>query len=150
MRRALAQRREPGPGRVWQEQERAIIRPPLTVALGATAARSLTGKTLTITKAREAPLTLADGSECWVTVHPSFLLRIPEEERRREERARFVEDLVRIRDRAAALAREQPVRLTSAIHLAAAERMPAPVRFVTLDPAQIGVALGLGLDVVST
>lgn len=53
-------------------------------------------------------------------------------------------------DRAAALAREQPVRLTSAIHLAAAARMPGPVRFVTLDPAQIGVALGLGLDVVST
>lgn len=53
-------------------------------------------------------------------------------------------------DRAAALARQQPVRLTSAIHLAAAERMPAPVHFVTLDPAQIGVALGLGLDVVST
>ena len=46
-----------------------------------------------------------------------------------------------------ALAREQPVRLTSAIHLAAAERMPAPVRFVTFDPGQIGVALGLGLDV---
>jgi DNA polymerase len=87
--------------RWWQEQERALIRPPLTVALGATAARSLTGKTLTISKAREAPLMLADGSECWVTVHPSFLLRIPEEERRREERARFVEDLVRIRNRAA-------------------------------------------------
>ena len=85
--------------RWWQEQERALIRPPLTVALGATAARSLTGKTLTISKAREAPLLLADGSECWVTVHPSFLLRIPEEERRREERARFVEDLVRIRKR---------------------------------------------------
>lgn len=53
-------------------------------------------------------------------------------------------------DRAAGLAREQPVRLTSAIHLAAAERMPAPVRFVTFDPGQIGVALGLGLDVVSS
>jgi predicted nucleic acid-binding protein len=53
-------------------------------------------------------------------------------------------------DRAAALAREQPLRLTSAIHLAAAERLPAPVRFVTFDPGQIGVALGLGLDVVST
>jgi predicted nucleic acid-binding protein len=52
-------------------------------------------------------------------------------------------------DRAADLAREQPVRLTSAIHLAAAERMPAPVRFVTFDPGQLGVALGLGLDVVS-
>jgi DNA polymerase len=90
--------------RWWQEQERALIRPPLTVALGATAARSLTGKTVTISKVRDAPLTLADGSECWVTVHPSFLLRIPEEDRRREERARFVEDLVRIRERAAALA----------------------------------------------
>ena len=53
-------------------------------------------------------------------------------------------------DRAAALSREQPVRLTDAIHLAAAVRLPAPVRFVTFDPAQIGVALGLGLDVVST
>lgn len=53
-------------------------------------------------------------------------------------------------DRAARLAREQPVRLTGAIHLAAAERMPAPVRFVTFDPGQIGVALGLGLDVVSS
>lgn len=52
-------------------------------------------------------------------------------------------------DRAALLAREQPVRLTSAVHLAAAERMPGPVRFVTFDPAQLGVALGLGLDVVS-
>ena len=41
------------------------------------------------------------------------------------------------------------MRLTSAIHLAAAERMPAPVRFVTFDPGQLGVALGLGLDVVS-
>lgn len=52
-------------------------------------------------------------------------------------------------DRAASLARVQPVRLTDAIHFAAAERLPDPVRFVTFDPAQIGVALGLGLDVVS-
>jgi predicted nucleic acid-binding protein len=53
-------------------------------------------------------------------------------------------------DRAAALAREQPVRLTDAIHLAAAERLPRPVRFLTFDPAQLGVALGLGFDVVSS
>ena len=53
-------------------------------------------------------------------------------------------------DRAASLARTQPVRLTDAIHFAAAERMPGPVRFVTFDPPQIGVALGLGFDVVST
>lgn len=53
-------------------------------------------------------------------------------------------------DRAATLSRVQPVRLTDAIHFAAAERLPRPIRFVTFDPAQIGVALGLGLDVVST
>jgi DNA polymerase len=55
---------------------------------------------VTISRAREAPLTLADGSECWVTVHPSFLLRIPEEDRKAAERARFVEDLRRIKARA--------------------------------------------------
>lgn len=53
-------------------------------------------------------------------------------------------------DRAARLSRLQPVRLTDAIHFAAAERLPAPVRFVTFDPAQIGVALGLGFDVASS
>ena len=53
-------------------------------------------------------------------------------------------------DRAAALSRLQPVRLTDAIHFAAAERLPRPIHFVTFDPAQIGVALGLGLDVVSS
>jgi len=87
--------------RWWQEQERALIRPPVTVALGATAARSLFGKTVTIGKMRGVPHELSDGSECWVTVHPSFLLRMPDEVRRREERARFVEDLVAIRKRAA-------------------------------------------------
>jgi predicted nucleic acid-binding protein len=53
-------------------------------------------------------------------------------------------------DRAAALARSQPVRLSDAIHLAATERLPGPVRFVTFDPAQITIALGLGLEVIST
>jgi uracil-DNA glycosylase family protein len=90
--------------RWWQEQERALIKPPVTVALGATAARSLFGKVVTITSLRGAPRELPDGSECWVTVHPSFLLRMPDPVRRREERARFVEDLVRIRKRAEKLA----------------------------------------------
>ena len=90
--------------RWWLEQERELIRPPVTVALGATAARSLVGKVVTIGKVRGRPLELADGSECWVTVHPSALLRIPEPDRRRAERKRFVDDLKRIRDRAEALA----------------------------------------------
>jgi DNA polymerase len=89
--------------RWWIEHERELIRPAITVALGATAARSLVGKTVTISKVRGEPLKLADGSECWVTVHPSFLLRIPDEVRRHEERALFVRDLKRIKTRAAQL-----------------------------------------------
>ena len=91
--------------RWWIEHERELIRPSVTVALGATAARSLIGKTVTISRAREEPIELPDGGECWVTVHPSFLLRIPEEDRKREERALFVRDLKRIKRRAAELAR---------------------------------------------
>lgn len=53
-------------------------------------------------------------------------------------------------DRAAALARTQPVRLSDAIQFAAAERLPSPIRFVTFDPNHIGVAMGLGYDVLST
>ena len=53
-------------------------------------------------------------------------------------------------DRAAALSRTQPVRLSDAIQFASAERMPGPIRFVTFDPVHIGVALGLGFDVVSS
>jgi len=53
-------------------------------------------------------------------------------------------------DRAVGLAREHPLRLSDALHLAAADRLPRPVRYVTFDPGQIPVALALGFDVVST
>jgi uracil-DNA glycosylase family protein len=91
--------------RWWIEHERELIRPPVTVALGATAARSLIGKTVTIGKVRGEPIALENGSECWVTVHPSALLRMPDPEARREGRALFVRDLKRIKARAAELAR---------------------------------------------
>jgi DNA polymerase len=90
--------------RWWIDHERDLIKPPVTVALGATAARSLIGKVVTISGTRGEPQLLADGSECWVTIHPSFLLRIREDADRRTERKRFVEDLKRIRKRAEALA----------------------------------------------
>jgi DNA polymerase len=90
--------------RWWIEHERELIRPALTVALGATAARSLIGKTVTIGKVRGEPLQLENGSECWVTVHPSSLLRAPDPEARREGRALFVRDLKLIRARAEVLA----------------------------------------------
>lgn len=49
--------------------------------------------------------------------------------------------------RAAELGRTQPLRTVDAIHLAAADRLPAPVTFATFDPAQIPVALALGFRV---
>jgi DNA polymerase len=87
--------------RWWIEQERALIKPPVTVALGATAARSLFGKTVTIGAMRGKPHQAMDGGETWVTVHPSFLLRV--QDRHEEEYARFVADLRMIGERAAAL-----------------------------------------------
>lgn len=53
-------------------------------------------------------------------------------------------------DRATTMMREQPLRLSDALHLAAADRLPRPVRFVTFDPSQIPVALSLGFDVISS
>ncbi len=53
-------------------------------------------------------------------------------------------------DRAAMIAREQPVHINDAIHLAAADRLPRPLQFVTFDPAQIPVALSMGYDVISS
>ncbi len=90
--------------RWWIEHERTLIRPPVTVALGATAARSLVGKVVTISKVRGEPLTLVDGTECWVTVHPSSILRAPDEEARREGKRLFLRDLKRIKARAEELA----------------------------------------------
>jgi len=90
--------------RWWIDQERELIKPAVTVALGATAARSLVGKAVTIGKVRGVPLKLHDGSECWVTVHPSSILRMPDQDERHEARLLFVRDLKRIRERVAELA----------------------------------------------
>jgi len=74
------------------------------VALGVTAARSLFGKTVTIAATRGRPHVLADGGECWVTVHPSFLLRLPDRSQAEEEFARFVADLKEAAARVSVLA----------------------------------------------
>jgi uracil-DNA glycosylase len=77
----------------WNDQERALVQPDLIVALGATAARSLIGRVVTITTLRGEPLTLADGTRLLVTIHPSALLRIREEAGKRAAYAEFVKDL---------------------------------------------------------
>lgn len=79
--------------RWWLAQELDLLRPRVIVALGATAARSLLGKAVTISRTRGAPIPLENGAQAWVTVHPSFLLRVPDEVRRAEERTRFVSEL---------------------------------------------------------
>ena len=77
----------------WFEQERAIVKPQLIVALGATAARSLMGRQVAIGKLRGEAFALADGTQLVVTIHPSALLRIQEEADKRAGYAEFVKDL---------------------------------------------------------
>jgi DNA polymerase len=89
--------------RWWYMQERELIRPALTVALGATAARQMLGKTVTISGARGVAHRLEDGSEGWVTVHPSYLLRLPDRDTAAAEHARFIEDLKHMKERAGIL-----------------------------------------------
>jgi DNA polymerase len=79
--------------RIWLEVERAIVKPTAIVALGATAARSLFGRPVTIAKTRGRVLRLADGTAGFVTIHPSWLLRIEDETDKEREYRNFVADL---------------------------------------------------------
>lgn len=89
--------------RWWLEAERAAVRPQLVLALGASAARGLLGKTVSISRARGAPIVLEDGAELWVTAHPSYLLRL-EGEAREAQTALFAADLAWVRARLEELA----------------------------------------------
>ena len=86
--------------RPWLLKELALVRPRLVVALGATAVLALAGKAIPVIRARgEARFGAQAG---YVTVHPSFLLRLPDEETKRRAYGEFLADLSRIRDLAAA------------------------------------------------
>jgi DNA polymerase len=78
--------------RFWLDQERAVIRPALTVLLGASAARAVLGRAVTISRERGRAIALA-GGRAFVTVHPSYLLRLPDEAAKGREYAAFVSDL---------------------------------------------------------
>jgi DNA polymerase len=82
--------------RWWLEQELALVRPQLVVALGATAARALGGRELSVMRERGRPLRLRDGMAGLITVHPSYLLRLPDPAERAREYRRFVADLRRV------------------------------------------------------
>ncbi|MDA9918428.1 UdgX family uracil-DNA binding protein [Erythrobacter sp.] len=89
--------------RWWLEAERAVVKPRIILALGASAARSLLGKSVSITKARGTPIPLEDGSELWVTAHPSYLLRL-DGDARETQGALFARDLTAVQTRLSELA----------------------------------------------
>jgi DNA polymerase len=65
----------------------------LVVAMGATAAQSVFGKITPINKNRGRLIDLQDGTKALVTVHPSYLLRLPDEDAKAREYERFIDDL---------------------------------------------------------
>ena len=79
--------------RWWLDQELALIRPRLTVALGATAARSLLGRQVSVMRERGRVTAFRDAAPGLITIHPSFLLRLPDAAAREREHQRFVADL---------------------------------------------------------
>jgi DNA polymerase len=79
--------------RWWLDNELRLIQPDLVVALGATAAQSLLGKAVPITRMRGDIVEREDGLRIFVTIHPSFILRIREPADKEAERARFLADI---------------------------------------------------------
>lgn len=83
--------------RWWLDKELDLIKPNLVVALGATAAQSLLGKAVPITKMHGEVVEREDGLRVFLTIHPSFILRIREQEDKEAERGRFLNDMRKVR-----------------------------------------------------
>src|SRR3954462_2336730 len=86
--------------RWWLEKELELIRPKLVVALGGTAVLAMTGKSIPIIRAR-GPAHFPEGYDGYITVHPSYLLRLPDEDAKAQAYRAFVADMARGRDIAA-------------------------------------------------
>jgi DNA polymerase len=88
--------------RWWLDREIAAVDPRLIVALGATAAQALTGRAVAVMRHRGP--TRFGGRDGFITVHPSFLLRLPDAKQKAAEYARFIDDLRAVRRLLSALA----------------------------------------------
>jgi len=82
--------------RPWLEAELALVRPRVLVCLGATAAQALLGKSFRVTKMRGEILSSELAEAVMATVHPSSILRAPDDETRRAETVKFVTDLKKV------------------------------------------------------
>jgi DNA polymerase len=86
----------------WLKEERRIVAPALVLMLGVTAARAVLGRAVTISRERGRPIALPGSPEGsnqqgMITVHPSYLLRLPDEDMKQREYAAFVADLKQAR-----------------------------------------------------
>jgi probable DNA metabolism protein len=86
----------------WLDSERTHVRPRLLVMMGGSAARAILGRSVTISRERGRPFNLPGGQAVFVTVHPSYLLRIPDAAAKAREYEAFVRDLKAIRELIAA------------------------------------------------
>jgi uracil-DNA glycosylase len=84
---------EIGACRPWLETEIALVKPRILICLGATAAQALLGKAFKVSQQRGKPVESSLAPVVIATVHPSSILRARDDETRRAEMARFVEDL---------------------------------------------------------
>ena len=82
----------------WLEIEKALVKPQIVVALGATALRSIAGKPLAISKVRGHFLPMQSGGRFIATIHPSYLLRIRDDTDKRKQFRMFVDDLALCRE----------------------------------------------------
>lgn len=82
--------------RPWLEAEIAVVKPKVIVALGATAAQTLLGPKFRVTKQRGEFFESTLAPYVMATVHPSSILRAPDDETRRLEYRRFVDDLKKL------------------------------------------------------
>jgi uracil-DNA glycosylase len=79
--------------RPWLDAELAVVKPNVVVAMGATAAQALLGRQFRLTRHRGEPIESDVAAHVLATVHPSSILRAPDDEARREAYADFVADL---------------------------------------------------------
>jgi uracil-DNA glycosylase len=82
--------------RPWLDAEIELIKPKALVCLGATAARALFGPSFRVTQSRGVFFPSAFAALSTATVHPSAILRSPDDRTRRDETRRFVQDLARV------------------------------------------------------
>ena len=80
----------------WLEAELTIVKPDVIVCLGATAAQALLGRAFKVSERRGQLVASRFGRPVVATVHPSAILRAPDDDARRAEMARFVDDLRRV------------------------------------------------------